>query len=62
MCLLPREGEPTVLREAEEVLPLVVDEVRDALYQVEMVFSEACWSSELGGPRRASFRSSFYQF
>src|SRR5918997_3490608 len=27
--VLPREGEPTVLREAEEVLLLVVDEVRD---------------------------------
>jgi hypothetical protein len=31
VCPLPREGEPTVLREAEEVLPLVVDEIWVAL-------------------------------
>src|SRR5918998_2146791 len=29
VCPLPREGEPTILREAKEVLLLVVDEVRD---------------------------------
>ena len=32
---LPREGEPPVLREAEEVRPLVIDEVRDAALLVQ---------------------------
>ena len=32
---LPREGEPTVLREAEEIRLLVIDEVRDAALLVQ---------------------------
>jgi hypothetical protein len=64
---LPREGEPPVLREAEEVLPLVIDEVRDAALLVErrLKLVKSCGPPMMSNPEqqpseRRSWLSQFF--